>query len=29
MPYVGGVGPYRKICDEVTANDYAGFSFTP
>ena len=29
MPYVSGVGPYRKICDEVAANDYDGFSFTP
>jgi cyclohexanone monooxygenase len=29
MPYVGGVGPYRKICDAVAANDYSGFSFTP
>jgi len=29
MPYVGGVGPYREICDEVAANDYEGFSFTP
>jgi len=28
MPYVAGVGPYRKICDEVAANDYEGFSFT-
>ena len=29
MPYVAGVGPYRKICDEVAANDYEGFAFTP
>lgn len=27
MPYVGGVGEYRKKCDEVVANDYEGFSF--
>ena len=25
MPYVGGVGEYRKKCDEVVANDYEGF----
>ena len=25
MPYVGGVGAYRARCDEVAANDYAGF----
>lgn len=25
MPYVGGVGVYRKKCDEVAANGYAGF----
>ncbi len=25
MPYVGGIGRYRKICDEVAANDYKGF----
>jgi cyclohexanone monooxygenase len=27
MPYVGGVGPYRKICDEVAADGYRGFEF--
>ena len=27
MPYAGGVGPYRKICEDVAANDYRGFSF--
>lgn len=26
MPYVGGVGRYRKICEQVAADDYAGFS---
>jgi cation diffusion facilitator CzcD-associated flavoprotein CzcO len=26
MPYIGGVGIYRQKCDEVAANDYAGFS---
>eukprot|EP01047_Picozoa_sp_COSAG01_P069743 COSAG01_NODE_10399_length_2176_cov_4.675494_2_plen_259_part_00 len=25
MPYVGGVGRYRQICDQVTADDYRGF----
>ena len=26
MPYVGGVGRYRRKCEEVVANDYQGFS---
>jgi cation diffusion facilitator CzcD-associated flavoprotein CzcO len=25
-PYVGGVGTYRQICDEVAARDYDGFA---
>ncbi len=25
MPYLGGVGPYRQICDEVVADGYRGF----
>ncbi|MCU1480463.1 MAG: cyclohexanone monooxygenase [Subtercola sp.] len=25
MPYLGGVGTYRRICDEVAANNYMGF----
>jgi cyclohexanone monooxygenase len=25
MPYAGGLGTYRKICDEVAARDYEGF----
>ena len=25
MPYVGGVGNYRRKCDEVAANNYEGF----
>jgi cyclohexanone monooxygenase len=25
MPYVGGVTPYKKKCDEVAANGYEGF----
>ena len=29
MPYVGGVGAYRKICDDVAAQGYAGFTLTP
>ena len=28
MPYIGGVGNYRIICDQVAANDYEGFVFT-
>ncbi|MEK7019608.1 flavin-containing monooxygenase [Bacillus sp. FSL R9-9410] len=27
--YVGGVGEYRKICDDVTAKGYEGFTLTP
>jgi cyclohexanone monooxygenase len=25
MPYVGGVGRYRRECDEVAARGYEGF----
>ncbi|MDH3641167.1 MAG: NAD(P)/FAD-dependent oxidoreductase [Gammaproteobacteria bacterium] len=25
MPYLAGVGPYREICDSVTADGYRGF----
>ena len=25
MPYIGGVGAYREICDEVAAKGYTGF----
>jgi cyclohexanone monooxygenase len=25
MPYIGGVGAYRRICDEVAAEGYRGF----
>jgi cation diffusion facilitator CzcD-associated flavoprotein CzcO len=28
MPYVGGVGAYRRICDEVAAKGYEGFALT-
>jgi cyclohexanone monooxygenase len=28
MPYAGGVGAYREICDRVTARGYEGFSIT-
>jgi cyclohexanone monooxygenase len=28
MPYIGGVGAYRRICDEVAAKDYRGFAMT-
>ncbi|MBO6656172.1 MAG: NAD(P)/FAD-dependent oxidoreductase [Pseudomonadales bacterium] len=27
MPYAAGVGPYREICDAITADGYKGFSF--
>jgi cyclohexanone monooxygenase len=26
-PYPGGVGPYRKICDDVAGKGYEGFTF--
>lgn len=28
LPYVGGVGPYRQICDDVAARGYEGFRLT-
>ena len=28
MPYVGGCEAYCKTCDEVVANEYAGFSMS-
>jgi len=28
MPYIGGVGVYRQICNEVAANGYEGFAMT-
>ncbi|MFA5581567.1 MAG: NAD(P)/FAD-dependent oxidoreductase [Paracoccaceae bacterium] len=28
MPYIGGVGAYRQICNDVAANDYEGFNET-
>jgi cyclohexanone monooxygenase len=28
MPYVGGVGAYRKQCDDVAARNYKGFTLT-
>jgi cation diffusion facilitator CzcD-associated flavoprotein CzcO len=28
MPYVGGVGEYRKKCDDVAAKGYEGFALT-
>jgi cyclohexanone monooxygenase len=27
MPYAGGVGLYRQVCDKVTEDNYRGFSF--
>ena len=29
MPYIGGVGAYRQICDDVAAKGYAGFTLAP
>ncbi|GAY11868.1 cyclohexanone monooxygenase [Pseudonocardia sp. N23] len=29
MPFLGGVGNYRKICDEVVTDGYRGFVFEP
>jgi cyclohexanone monooxygenase len=28
MPYVGGVGAYRRTCDEVASKGYEGFELT-
>jgi cyclohexanone monooxygenase len=28
MPYIGGVGAYRQICDRVAAKGYEGFTMT-
>jgi cation diffusion facilitator CzcD-associated flavoprotein CzcO len=28
MPYVGGVGQYRRICEKVSQRDYEGFRFS-
>jgi cation diffusion facilitator CzcD-associated flavoprotein CzcO len=28
LPYAGGVGPYRQICNDVAAEGYKGFSLT-
>jgi len=28
MPYAGGVGAYREVCEEIAADGYRGFSFT-
>ncbi len=28
MPYVGGVGVYRQMCDEIAADGYRGFTMT-
>jgi cyclohexanone monooxygenase len=29
MPYLGGVGPYRKVCEDVAADGYRGFTLRP
>ena len=28
MPYIGGVGAYRDICDEIAADGYRGFTLS-
>jgi cyclohexanone monooxygenase len=28
MPYIGGVGPYRQICNDIAAKGYEGFAMT-
>jgi cyclohexanone monooxygenase len=28
MPYIGGVGVYRRICDEIAAKNYEGFTLS-
>lgn len=28
LPYIGGFGTYRKLCDEVAAKNYEGFAIT-
>ncbi|MBN8905611.1 MAG: cyclohexanone monooxygenase, partial [Rhodospirillales bacterium] len=28
MPYIGGVGAYRAICDEIAADGFRGFRLT-
>lgn len=27
MPYIGGVGAYRRICEDVVTEGYKGFQF--
>lgn len=29
MPYIGGVGVYRQICNDVASKGYEGFTLTP
>ena len=29
MPYIGGVGTYREICDGIAARGFEGFRFSP
>ena len=29
LPYVGGVGTYREVCDDVVADGYRGFELAP
>jgi len=27
MPYIGGVGVYRRICEDIVEDGYKGFRF--
>jgi cyclohexanone monooxygenase len=29
LPYIGGVGVYRQLCDDIAAKGYEGFALTP
>jgi cyclohexanone monooxygenase len=29
MPYIGGVGAYRRTCSEIAAKGYEGFRLVP
>jgi cyclohexanone monooxygenase len=29
MPYMGGVGVYRQICNDIAAKGYEGFAMRP
>jgi cation diffusion facilitator CzcD-associated flavoprotein CzcO len=29
LPYIGGVGTYKQVCDEIAADNYRGFTLRP